>query len=296
MNMIALLTLAVLAASFVAAAWPLMQLPRMRTVLAGAAGSGCLALSSGIIGFLVSGLMPLSPGGSLAFANEDVPDAAAAVAATDVAVSTTDAEEEPVTPPAKPDLHSPVEVTVKIPPGRPEWIDADPDYTSAIHTVPVASGPYVHEGESRRALDQALVKATREYITEQLGSDLAAQLIQYDAKMIKRKVVKADNLYHDVATYSVGEMHEYFALLEFGPEFRNELDRRWHKIRATSRLSQVGLFGGAGLLLLASVFGYFRMDNATRGYYTGRLQFMTAAAILAVVGVGAILSQWIHWL
>ena len=51
-----------------------------------------------------------------------------------------------------------------------------------------------------------------------------------------------------------------------------------------------------GLLLLASVFGYFRMDNATRGYYTGRLQFMTAAAILGIVGVGAILSQWIHWL
>jgi hypothetical protein len=109
-------------------------------------------------------------------------------------------------------------------------------------------------------------------------------------------VVKADNLYHDQATYSVGPMHEYFALLEFTPEFRNELNRKWEKIRATSRLSQVGLFGGAGLLLLASIFGYFRMDNATRGYYTGRLQFMTAAAILGIVGVGAILSQWIHWL
>ena len=288
MNEIAMLTLAVLAACFVGAAWPLLQFPRVRAALAGVAGSGFVALGSGIIGFLVSGLMPLSPSGSLAFAAEDAPAASAA--------STADAEIEASPTPSDPTIHTPLEDTVKIPPGRPEWIDAEPDYTSAVHTVPVASGPYVHEGESRRALDQALVKATKEYIREQLGSELAAQLIQYDAKTIKRKVVKADNLYHDVATYSVGPMNEYFALLEFGPEFRNELDRRWHKIRATSRLSQVGLFGGAGLLLLASIFGYFRMDNATRGYYTGRLQFMTAAAILAVVGVGAILSQWIHWL
>jgi hypothetical protein len=288
MNEIAMLILVVLTVSFVVAAWPLLQLQRVRAILEGAAGSGCIVLGSGIVGFLVSGLMPLLPNSSLAVAAEDAPAAAAA--------TTIDAEEKPAPPPAELSLQTPVDDTVKIPPGRPEWIDAEPDYTSAVHTVPVASGPYVHEGESRRALDQALVKATKEYIAEQLGSQLAAQLIQYDAKTIKRKVVKADNLYHDVATYSVGPMHEYFALLEFGPEFRNELDRRWHEIRATSRLSQVGLFGGAGLLLLASVFGYFRMDNATRGYYTGRLQFMTAAAILAIVGVGAILSQWIHWL
>jgi len=239
---------------------------------------------------LVSGFMPLAPNGSLAFAAEDAPAATAAALELDAR------KEETAAPSADPTIHTPLEDIVKIPEGRPEWIDADPDYTSAIHTIPIASGPYVHENESRRALDQALVKATKEYVAEQLGSELAARLIQYDAKTIKRKVVKADNLYHDVATYSVGPMHEYFALLEFGPEFRNELDRRWENIRAKSRLSQVGLFGGAGLLFLASIFGYFRMDNATRGYYTGRLQFMTAAAILAIVGVGAILAQWIHWL
>jgi hypothetical protein len=291
-NAIPFIVLLSLAACFIAAAWPLLHLPRVRAVLAGAAGSGCIALGSGAIGLLMSGLMPLAPGGAFAFAAEDAPAAAASVPASDAEKESTS------TPPTDPDptLYTPVEDVVKIPEGRPEWIDAEPDYSSAVHTIPVASGPYVHEGESRRALDRALVKATKEYIAEQLGSELAAQLIQYDAKSIKRKVVKADNLYHDVATYSVGPMNEYFALLEFGPEFRNELDRRWSQVRATSRLSQVGLFGGAGLLFLASIFGYFRMDNATRGYYTGRLQFMTAAAILAIVGVGAILAQWIHWL
>jgi hypothetical protein len=120
--------------------------------------------------------------------------------------------------------------------------------------------------------------------------------LRYDARAIKDRFVKEENRYHDVARYSVGWMHEHFALVEFGPDFRRELDRQWTKVRATSRLAQTGLISGAALALLASVFGYFRLDNATRGYYTGRLQFMAAAAILAVVGAGAVIAQWIHWL
>ena len=100
----------------------------------------------------------------------------------------------------------------------------------------------------------------------------------------------------DADAQGLAELSRAIAALNAAGRRTNELNGKWEKIRATSRLSQVGLFGGAGLLLLASVFGYFRMDNATRGYYTGRLQFMTAAAILGIVGVGAILSQWIHWL
>ena len=38
-----------------------------------------------------------------------------------------------------------------------------------------------------------------------------------------------------------------------------------------------------GVLLLALMFGYFKLDTATKGYYTGRLQMGLAAAILAVV-------------
>lgn len=338
MTMLAITILMLLAACFLAAAWPLLHLPRVRTILAGAAGSGCVAIASGTIGLLMSGFMPLAISSSFAIAGDDArfsdnvrtgdSNSTAVGPQTDLShvvipivgeqqrtqieedgthyacASTESVEIKAVAverdsqavESSEPVLHTPLEDTVKIPPGRPEWIDAEPDFTSAVHTIPVASAPFVHEGEARRALDQALVKATREYVAEQLGSELAARLIQYDAKTIKRKVVKADNLYHDVATYSVGPMHEYFALLEFGPEFRKELDRRWEGIRAKSRLSQVGLFGGAGLLLLASIFGYFRLDNATRGYYTGRLQFMAAAAILAIIGVGAVLSQWIHWL
>jgi hypothetical protein len=199
---------------------------------------------------------------------------------------------------SEPEIAASAADTVIIPPGRPEWVNAEPKLSGNVHTVAVASGPYKREADSRRALDDELVKATHEYIAEQLGRDLATQFIRYDAKTIKRRFVKSDNLYHDEATYSdpIGPMHEYFALLEFDEDFRRELDQKWNNVRATSRLTQTGLFAGAALLFLTSIFGYFRLDNATRGYYTRRLQFMAAAAVLAVVTAGAVLAQWITWL
>jgi hypothetical protein len=270
----------VLISCFLVAAWPLWLTARLRPALRGATGSGCIGLGASLVGLLAGGFVQL-PGLSTQAAAQDTPPPVAAT-------------QELAEPPAAGDPI--IESTVEIPPGRPDWIGAEPNTRGKIHTIAVSSGPYATDGQAKRALDEALVKATSDYIADQLGSELAPKLIRYDARTIKERFVKRDNTYHDSARYSVGWMHENFALLEFGPDFRNELDRRWTKVRATSRLAQTGLISGAALLLLTSVFGYFRLDNATRGYYTGRLQFMTAAAILAVVGAGAVLAQWIHWL
>jgi hypothetical protein len=273
---IALLTLFV---SALAAAWPLLLLPRLRPALARVGGTSCITLGSAIMALLTTGFLQLPGSASCAYADDKNPaPAKAEVESSDPIIEST--------------------TTVEIPPGRPKWIGSEPNFRGKIHTIPVASGPYKTDSQSKRALNEALVKATNEYIAEQLGSELAPKLIRYDARTIHERFVKKENEYHDTARYSdpVGYMHEHFALLEFDTKFRNDLDSRWTKVRATSRLAQTGLVSGAALLLLASVFGYFRLDNVTRGYYTGRLQFMTAAAILAVVGVGAALSQWIHWL
>lgn len=185
---------------------------------------------------------------------------------------------------------------VLIPADRPAWTATKPVLRGATHTIPVASGAYAKDIDARHAFDQALVEETRDYIAEQLGSELAARFVTYDARQIKERFVRPENIHDDVATYSVGPMHEYFALVEFGPDFRREIDARWQAFRGQSRLLQFGLLAGAGLLLLSTMFGYFRLDNATRGYYTGRLQFLAAAAILAVIGAGAIMARFITWM
>jgi len=268
------------------AAWPLLFLPRVRPLVARASGTGCICLGATVMGLVTSGFLPAVA--------DDKPAEAAASKNTAEAPR---AEAKRLAAEADPQIEAAAD-TVEIPPGRPSWVGSEPNTRGKVHAVAVSSGPYKKEGQAKRALDEAIEKATSDYIADQLGSERAALLLRYDAGTIKKRYLKDTNKYHDIARYSepVGEMHEHFALLEFGPEFRAELDERWTKVKATSRVLQTGLVSGAALLLLASVFGYFRLDNATRGYYTGRLQFMTAAAVLAVVGAGVIMARYIAWL
>ena len=62
------------------------------------------------------------------------------------------------------------------------------------------------------------------------------------------------------------------------------------------RLRGLALGFGAVLCLLTVVFGYLRLDTATRGYYTGRLQFLAATAILIVIVAGALLASRVMWM
>ena len=47
--------------------------------------------------------------------------------------------------------------------------------------------------------------------------------------------------------------------------------------------------GGMGLVIivLGTLFGYLKLDTATRGYYSGRLKLAAAAVILSAVTLGA---------
>lgn len=269
----ATLVLLVMAICFCSAAWPVVWAPVFRRARLGISGASCVGLGTGIVAVVVTLLPSLHNSGQV-LADEKKTEAVKAEA--EVVIGE-------------------VEDEIEIPPGRPEWVGAEPNLSGKVHTISVASGPYATKKQSQAALDKALTKAMKDYVAEQLGSTTAARMITFDAGTIKRRFVK-DNTYHDEAKYSVGKMHENFALLEFDSKFRSELIRRWNQVRAKSRLASVAVFAGAALLLVASVFGYFRADNATRGYYTGRLQFMAAAAILAVVGFGTIINRSIPWL
>lgn len=191
---------------------------------------------------------------------------------------------------------NPIPDGVIIPEGRPTWVEAPPVREGAVHSTSVCSDPYSTPSQAMHALDEKLKAATSEYIGEYLHSDLAPTLIRYNVSEIKQKLLSPQNIYQEKITVSIGPMHQVHAKLEFPADFREQLDRRWAELRATYRLAETGLVSGGVLLLLATVFGYFRLDNATRGYYTGRLQFMAAAAILAIVATGAMFSRWIHWL
>ena len=91
-------------------------------------------------------------------------------------------------------------------------------------------------------------------------------------------------------------MQQQHALLKFGKEFRGEIEKRWNQVVVTSRLAHVALVLVAVLAGLGTIFTYFRLDTATKGYYSGRLQFATGTAILGLVALGILLARWVPWL
>lgn len=172
------------------------------------------------------------------------------------------ADDKAETTPSVADPDPEIQVTpdsIEISPGRPEWTNEKPDYSGALHSFPVASGPFALESDAKRALDKELVAATRKYVVQQLGPQ-AARGMTFDAKSIKTRFVKKENVYQDVARYSVGPMHEIFVKLEYGPDFRKELKARARKVEARHRLEGTTVAAGVSLLALATVFGACRFS------------------------------------
>ena len=158
----------------------------------------------------------------------------------------------------------------------------------------VKAGPYYRMRECLRELDDELKVATDEFINDYLESPRAATLIRYDLKQIKKRLVR--DTFEEQLTTSVGPMNQAHALLEFNKSFCSELDERWKRAKTTVRLTETGAVAGVVLLLIATVFAYFKLDTATKGYYTGRLQFAAAAAILVSVAVCVLVTKWITWM
>jgi hypothetical protein len=177
---------------------------------------------------------------------------------------------------------------------RPAWLESKPVIEQDQVRVAVKAGPYFRMRQCLTDLDEELKSATEDFVAEHLESKRAAQLIRYSVAEIKNRLVR--ETFEEQLVLSVGPMNQAHALLVFDKSFAQEVEHRWKQIKAMTRLLQVGGGSGVVLLLLTTLFGYFRLDTATKGYYTGRLQFMAAAAILALVAASVLFVKWIPWL
>jgi hypothetical protein len=298
MSISSLLVVATLVASAVLAAWPLVFSRMLRPALQRTCGMLCVLAGAGGFFALASGLTGGLVGNEAFAAN---PDAAAETESAffasakgepaAAAVSSIDSQSTALN-----SLPQDLAEDVVIPPGRPAWVAAKAIREGSVHSTAVCSGPFKKDSDARRALDKQLEQETAAYIAETLGSELAPQFIRYDASAIRAELVKGNAYHETIESPTVGYMEQYHALLEFPQGFQDRIRHDWEQVIARWRLAQLGLVAGGALLLLGTVFSYFRVDNATRGYYTGRLQFLSAAAILAIVGAGVVLGRWIYWL
>ena len=155
---------------------------------------------------------------------------------------------------------------------RPAWVDREPVESGDAYQVSVASGPHETLDECRPALDERLRSEVAAYIDRYLGSTAngdyrVSDVIVYDLAYIQRNLVKSESVF--VERLPISLMYQTHALLEFGPEFRRELDgrrgdlehyaREWTIAR---RLRGLAFGFAAACSLLAFGFAWFRRGPA----------------------------------
>jgi len=153
---------------------------------------------------------------------------------------------------------------------RPAWVDRAPVQLGEAYQVSVASGPQEKLAECRPALDGQLQRAVNAYVDEYLGSEAtgkhrASDIVTYDLGYIKKHLVKPGNIFEEKLQMSFGPMYQTHALLEFGPEFRRELDGRQgdlerfaQEVAIARRLRRLAIGFGAVFSLLAVGFAWLR--------------------------------------
>ena len=188
---------------------------------------------------------------------------------------------------------------------RPGWVEATPVRDGEIHTTSVSSGPHVRAADAEKFLSRAIKKARDEYIREHLAANtfsdsvalnLAANVGSDHLDLLQKRYSEVVIFQNFVEEGIDQPMHQLHALLHFDDCFRRSLDKYCAQVLKTDRLFRTGLFSGGTIGFLMIVLGYFKLDTATRGFYSRRLQFASAAAILTLVAVGVFLANKAPWL
>ncbi len=192
---------------------------------------------------------------------------------------------------------------------RPDWVETEAIKGDDVYQIAVESGLHVQKRTAQQALRDEVRAAVDAYVNDYLNSELAATLSGYSIEERNSGAAQTINLrlggntfeiarerFDEQVEFDYGVMNQSHALVKIDKNVKKALDAHWTKVRAASRLLQTGLGVGAVLLLLGTMFSYLKLDTATRGYYTGRLQFGAAAVILAIIAAGVVFANRIPWM
>jgi hypothetical protein len=183
----------------------------------------------------------------------------------------------------------PPSVAADAPRARPAWVDAPARLADSVYSITVSSGRFVTVPECQRELDSQIKQEADHYIDEYVG-ERASTLIDIPLSYLKERVKKAE--YAElVQSESLGQMHQIHALLEFDDQARADFRRLWHNALVTDRLWYTGSGVALVLALLATFYGYLKLDVRTGGAQKGRLQ-LAATLVALIIAAGALLVRW----
>jgi hypothetical protein len=197
--------------------------------------------------------------------------------------------EKPAEKPATEESDAVVHVPSDAP--RPAWVDAQPGLAAgSVYAITVHSGRFSSVPECQRALDLEVKRVADQYIDEYLDPG-DADVVNIPLSYVNTRVKKAE--YAEVVhSEAVGSpMHEIHARLEFDGGVRADFHRLLRNVEVANRLWYAG--GGAAMVLalLATLYGYLKLDVRTGGAHSGRLQ-LAATLVALIVAAGVLLVRF----
>lgn len=176
---------------------------------------------------------------------------------------------------------------------RPIWVDGKPEQLDAngVYHMRRSTGRlYDTTDESHEAVAGLLIEMTNEYTRALLGPEAAAK-VSIPMHTILDSFVEAT---WDERGPPPGlpddDAWETHVLLKFDGADRQLVERAWRASIVNHNLRYAGAGAGLVLALLGTVFGYLKIDTATRGYYSGRLKLATGAVVAALTTLGILLA------
>ena len=149
-------------------------------------------------------------------------------------------------------------------------------------------GPFSTRAECEVELMQAFEEEARVYVASHLGQQCLPSLYA-NLPYLQSQVVKERFEERIEGTY--GPMLNLHARLEFDRTFDNFLLNRHRQVQISQRLALTASGGGLLLAFLSTIFGYLKIDTMTRGYYSRRLRWGTAAVIFSILSAATFLIR-----
>jgi hypothetical protein len=135
-------------------------------------------------------------------------------------------------------------------------------------------------------LPEELRLAIRTYADHHLGAG-KGKYVNLDMAYIHNHLVRDE--YEEKRQHTFDTMSTLNVLLEFDRDANEAIEANYKHAMVAGRLGYTAAGGGGVLALLTILFGYFKLDTLTRGYYTGRLRLTAATAILALAAIAGLL-------
>ncbi len=169
-------------------------------------------------------------------------------------------------------------------PHPPQGLSEQGDYHVTIH-----AGPHKNLSDCNAELDEKRLAALGDYADKLLGSD-ASERLDLEQFLFIYKIPENPRT-EMTEDPQFGQMYNIHSDLSFDRSIQQHLRSEYHDAVIGDRLKVTGVASASVLLLLSAVFGYLKLDNASRGYYRGRLiagvvGFSFIVAVAAALAIG----------